>query len=473
MVFLNHDNRGVLGWLDWEKWDFDCWGYSDSCNWLPNYHDGDFLKIHQPAQALENPALNWENPFSFFDLDDDGLSEMAQRWCAPFEKTNGVVRIGETFNDAYITYDLDNDSSKGNETDYDLTVRAVGTSAFSYGKWKHAIPELKGDPRFDGCFVFNNWRRLDHLIYIPREKQYDAFFRYGAKEIWFVFDEDDDDHRWERVELLYPHHLRDTSVPTDPWSLKRFKDHLLANADPADLPGLAINPQADSLGDRGEFDRDNSGKCRLYIGRFDRKLHLYGAEWGAWTVDREGRVNGAWGTPSPTPVATNLAEVVRYTDTDNNGFLDQIEFDTDGDRVIDRTVCLLDWKSARDPHPDEAELIDMRKLGWKGLHEVFKRMAEQSWQEALAFYRAAWSRGLTDAETDRLAFAASYGERYDHAYWLKETLLRTCLQRLAQARRERPASESELDVLEAELVRAAYLGDWPAAAAAVGRVPAR
>jgi hypothetical protein len=238
-------------------------------------------------------------------------------------------------------------------------------------------------------------------------------------------------------------------------------------------PGLANHPQADTLGDRGEFDRDNSGNGKLYIGGFDRKLHLYGAEWGAWTIDRLGAFHGGAVTPSPMPLATNLTELVRYTDTDNNGFIDTLEFDYDGDRTIDRTICLLDWKSEKNPHPDVSKILDTHKEGWKGLHTIFKEMAEQSWQEAMAFYRAAWRRGLTDANTDRLAFASSYGERYDHAYWLKETLLRTCVTHLAKAREQKPEASAALLALENDLFKAAYLGDWKTATTLIAQIPAR
>lgn len=475
MLFINHDQRGVLGWMDWAKWDFDCWGYSGACNWLPNYHDGDFLKIHQPAFALKDPRLNWENPFSFFDLDGDGLNEMAMRWCSPFKPTaDGTVDIEERFNEAFITFDLDNDSSKGNEVDFDLSLRASGLSELTYGDWKHRIDGLKGDTRFDACFQFNNWRRIDEVVYIPRDQQYDTFFRYGAKMMQFTFDEDDDDHRWERVEMMYPEWK---GKAADPWSAKHQKGHGAKDDAPDTAPGLAMHPQADTLGDRGEFDTDNSGNGQLYIGRFDRKLHLYGAEWGAWAVDQGGRFHGGWGTPSPQPLATRVQEVVRYTDTDKNGFIDRIEFDYDGDRTIDLTVNLLDWKTAQDPNPDVTGILDTRTLGWKGLHERFAVMAEQSWQEALALYRAAWRRGLTDETMDRLAVASSHGERYDHAWWLKERILRRARAVIAEQRTAHPAQADTLAILDQDLVRAVYLGHFlgngAAAVAAIDRIPSR
>jgi hypothetical protein len=53
-----------------------------------------------------------------------------------------------------------------------------------------------------------------------------------------------------------------------------------------DKGGLDSNKQADALGDRGEFDMDNSGKGQLYIAPFDGRIYLYGAEWGAWRIDQ-------------------------------------------------------------------------------------------------------------------------------------------------------------------------------------------
>ena len=90
MLFIDVEKDGVLGWLDWEKFDFgnDNWGYTGTTNWLPDYNgNAVFLKIHRPPQSLPDPRLNWENPFAFYDFDGDGASEMAMRWLDPFPPT--------------------------------------------------------------------------------------------------------------------------------------------------------------------------------------------------------------------------------------------------------------------------------------------------------------------------------------------------------------------------------------------------
>ena len=52
------------------------------------------------------------------------------------------------------------------------------------------------------------------------------------------------------------------------------------------VEGLDDNAQSDPVGDRGEWDLDNSGKGNLYISPLDGKIHLFGAEKGFWRIDQ-------------------------------------------------------------------------------------------------------------------------------------------------------------------------------------------
>lgn len=484
MVFIDVERDGVLGRLDWEKWDFggNNWEYTGLGNWRPDYNgDALFLKIHRPPQALPDPRLNWENPFAFYDYDGDGASEMAMRWLDPGSNQppveRGVATLSGVLGEAFVTFDLDNDSGRGNETDYDMTLRGAGGRGVPYKQFVHKYPALRGNTKFDACFQWNNWRRLDELVYMPHAEGFDNFFKAGWASLFFVFDEDDDDHRWERVEMYYPMHgFGGPESEVDLYSTRRwlrssYAGQPLAAAD--ERPGIMGHPQADSLGDRGEWDRDNSGGGRLYVGVFDRKFHLAGAESGAWLVDKNAEYHGGTKTPSPRPSAPRVEEVVQYADTDGNGFLDTIEYDYEGDRKVDLKVSLLDYKTAARPHPDAAPLIDTHREGWKGLHEHYKRAAEQSWLEALQVYRAAWRRGLTTPETDALAFASTTGERHDHAYWLKEKLFRGMRVRLREVARAEPARAAAYEALGKDLTRLYYLGLFDEYARRVAEVPGR
>ncbi|MDR2462375.1 MAG: DUF4861 domain-containing protein [Verrucomicrobiales bacterium] len=117
MLFINHDNHGVLGWIDWEKFFFHCWDFTGVCNWLPNYHGNcDFVKTHAPAFAFTDARLNWENPFSFYDMTGNGVSNMAIRWCAPVPMKGAEVAIPPTLDTAFVSYDLDGNAGARNET---------------------------------------------------------------------------------------------------------------------------------------------------------------------------------------------------------------------------------------------------------------------------------------------------------------------------------------------------------------------
>ncbi len=472
MIFRNFDDRAVLGWMDWNTFDWDCWAYTGNSNWLPNYHsDTLFLKVHTSVRNLNDPTLNWENPFIFYDYDDDGVCDMAIRWVdsPDWSRRRGgkpdAYHLQGYLNVVAITYDLDGDSAKDNESDFDMSIRFTGRPGIDYRDMVQDVSGFVGNPKFDECFESNVWRRLDALRYMPPEDSYDAAFAHDWESAYFVFDEDDDDHRWERVEFYYPTYRQRGGPETiDIYSVERWDE----NGGPL---GLSENRQSDSIGDRGEWDQDNSGQGRLYIGVFDRKLHLYGAEWGAWTVDKDAAYHGGWEAPPPSKDAPRVEEVVKYTDTDGNGFLDTIEYDYDGDRTVDLRVCLLDYATEEDPHPDVAKILDTRALGWQGLHEVFNKMATDAWVEAHSVYRAAWRRGLTTPEHDLLAFASSKAERYAEAYWLKEKLFRHFRSHLTQLAEQTPSQAESLSQLEADLIRLYYTGNFDAYLDRIGDIP--
>ena len=79
-------------------------------------------------------------------------------------------------------------------------------------------------------------------------------------------------------------------------------------------------------------------------------------------------------------------------------------------------------------------------------------------------YRAAWRRGLTTPEIDKLASAGAIGERYDHGYWLKEKIFREICARLRDNHQEQ---------LEKDLTRLYYTGQFAAYARLISQVPAR
>jgi hypothetical protein len=431
MAFIDADRDGVNGYIDWTTFEFNAanWRVPPTTspthlipppNFSPDYMGNSiFLKQHR-AGVVSNPQRNWENPFCFYDFDDDGLTEMSIRLIDTAERTGGSESAPElTFtgfaHHSYVALDLDNDTVKGNEVDFDISFRFFSEAdggkggRIDYRGYRDQHPAMTApqwvlDARL---FRFDTWRRIDHFQYLPHDKCWEETWKTDWARTWIVFDEDDDDHRWERVELYYP--------TKDVYSTARWKGR---DQTTGGLPG---NYQSDTLGDRGEWDDDNSGKGKLYVGRWDGKLHLHGAESGAWTVDRGATFWGSspvLGNSSPRR-ATRVEEVVQYRDTDANGFFDEITFDYDGDRNVDLKVSLLDLAGG-----DKHDLVEPGKIGWQGLHELYKRISSDSFQDGLRIYRALWKKGLTTPELDDLAIASSVGQRYDHGYWLKEKIFR-------------------------------------------------
>jgi hypothetical protein len=450
----NYDQRGVLWWLDWTNINYHTawWDTTGTCAWLANYHgNNDFTKHLFAPHLMDDPRLSWENPFSFFDEDGDGVSEMSVRWASELAYGAPRYTLPPDLERVHVSYDLDNNSGYGHETSYDLTLYG-NLAKVDYGTMRQPLPGFAGNPVFDPCFKHNEWRRLTELLHIDRRTSYDQAFTTRWKEWWLTFDEDGDDRRWERVETYYPYR-ESGGKPVDIFSVSTPKK------DDA-KPGPSWHPQSDSLGDRGEFDLDNTGGGKVYIGKFDHKLHLYGAEWGVWLVDKNAEFQGgrdAQSRESTKPRAKQLGEVVKYTDTDSDGFFDTIAFSYAGNGTFDLTIALKDYVRAGED-PQKAEIIDPRTLGWKGMHELYLRVASEAWEQALTIYRAAWKRDLTTPELDRLAASASLRERQMNAWWITEGVFRAIRQRVLARIEQHPEQAETLRPYLAELMAAHYSG---------------
>jgi hypothetical protein len=437
MVDFDDDHDGVLNYINWPIFEFgkSCWAVAGDTtrpwkpqpdpNFLLDYHGDAFVKQHDPVWLNSDPRYCWENPFLFFEETNNGCSQMSIRVLDTTVPDAGATPAHPTFHythkasEAYVSYDIDASATVHNECSYDVTLRFTSKpdgsagERLDYSKYHHPHPAMKA-PQWvldAHLFRFDNWRRINEFIYLPREKAYDEIFKVNWGQCWLTFDEDGDNHRWEREELYYP---TDNYYSTSRW--KKGQEG----------GGLDGHPQSDTLGDRGEWDLDNSGHGKIYIGPWDRKIHLYGAEKGAWTVDYRAKYWGSTpvvGDSSPLK-APKVGELVTYEDTDGNGYFDRITYDYTGKGTPDLVINLLDYKSPKNPHPDVQSLLDPAQLQWQGMHEIFTKISYQSFEDAGRVYRALWKKGLTDTELDNLAIASSTWEQYEHGYWLKEKIFR-------------------------------------------------
>jgi hypothetical protein len=104
---------------------------------------------------------------------------------------------------------------------------------------------------------------------------------------------------------------------------------------------------------------------------------------------------------------------VKYTDADNNGFIDLIEYDLDGDQKFEDKVSLkalgIDDKQA---------VINTARLNQKTLQKLFEKVALNIWSNALTALEIAKKHKLN---TDWYAFYKkpnSLNEKYQYGYWL-------------------------------------------------------
>lgn len=410
-----NEKDGIHNYIDWNQIRLMCWAHSGHCNFFTDYHGNTlFLKMHASTFNIADLRYNWENPFIFFDQDGDGLSEFSIRmvdtpYFRPKEGNSPhfkdideryEIQFTQKIDWAALSWDLDNDNCPGNEFDFDMSLHFRG-EGFDYSDQVHTFKKLRGLPEADKLIYDPRWRQQTELIYPDPKKALELLFKRGKgkyDQCWFVFDEDDDCNRWERVEFY---------EPKDLYAIGLHKG------------GLDNNAQSDAIGDRGEWDLDNSGEGSLYVGTFDGRIHLYGAEWGCWRIDQTaynfqgfGGLYDKWNyfRMNPDPEKFGL---VKYTDTDNNGFIDLIEYDLDGDRHFEERISLLELGI-----DDRNTIIDTSKQSYDDMHRLFKTVSDNMWKQAEEVVEIAKKQRFNVEWYNFYRHPRSVKERYQYGYWL-------------------------------------------------------
>ena len=442
MVVVDSDGDGVFNYINWDTYKLECWDHSGLSHFFEDYLGTSlFLKMHTSTYTIRDLRYNWENPFLFYDEDHDGVSEKAIRLLdtpkvLPAPRDNFKMPVdGSKVRDedrrieftqkidwVSIAQDLDNDSTAGNEFDFDMTIHFEGPG-FDYSDQVHKFASMRGLPESDGMFYDPRWRQITELIYPDHDSVWDLIFKRGKwKQCWLVFDEDDDCHRWERVELYYPR---------DPFKIGKGQG------------GLDNHWQSDCTGDRGEWDSDASGFGKLYIGRFDGRIHLFGAEWGAWRIDQDAHYFQGWSRSGDQP---ERFPTIKYTDADGNGFLDRIEYDLDGDKKFERAVSLktlgLD---------DKCEVVDPRSMTYEDFQRLYRKSAEQLWQRAEQAVAVATANGVDLSPYALWRRPGSLREKYHFGYWLNYYVYSELLE-LAEVRGD--------SAFAIQLDKGYFGGDW-------------
>lgn len=446
MMIIDDEKDGDFNYIDWNLMVIRPWEHNGHSNFFTDYQGNTlFTKMSVSSFRVSDFRFSWENPFIFWDYDKDGMSEMALRMLdIPHFRRKNIqdslflnedeevhVKYSEQINYVALTYDLDNDNGQGNEFDFDMSLCFEG-DGFNYSDQINRYKSLRGLPDADKLLYDPTWRQLTELVFPNRQTALDLTFIRGKwNRCRFVFDEDDDCNRWERVELYEP------------------KNIFISGSNKG---GLDNNRQSDASGDRGEFDMDFSGKGNLYIGGFDGRIHLNGAEWGAWRIDQTALsfqgFGGLYELWAPERLQKKPAKfgTVKYTDTDNNGFIDLIQYDLDGDTIFEESISLKALNI-----DDQQQIINTAGLSYADFQLIFKKLTEKNWVMAQKAIVLAQKNGLS---TDWYAFwknPRTLHERYDYAYWLNFYIYQD-LRQLAKMKDD--------ENLNNKIDHAYYSGNW-------------
>ncbi|MCU0795625.1 MAG: hypothetical protein MUF31_06780 [Akkermansiaceae bacterium] len=410
-VSLDPDGGGRFSGFDWQKLKVGFTDFQGNVNWTPNYHGNAlFLKEHMPAWAIREPERSWENPFLFWDPDGDGCSEISMRVTDTRRFTDdaqSTVSFDGVADEVWVSWDVDNDAARDQEKDYDLTLYLGGGEGLDYKKHAQEFKGVEVPAWGERFFVRPEWRKNRTFQYLPHDSAFESVAPVKWEKAYLTFDEDDDCHRWERVELYYP---GEAYLPAG-----EGKRH------------VTWHPQADSLGDRGEWDEDFSGGGKIYLAPWDGRWHLLGAESGVWLDDPGRRY---WGAAHPNRLSSRerapaVGHVVLYKDADGNGFFDLIQHDFDGDRTIDLE---LDLKGLG--VDDRCRVIDPLEVGWEGLGKEFIAMNQESWKKAAELGRMAFRAGWLDADEMRLMNATGIHEKYENAQRIRLGVIKSLMKDL-------------------------------------------
>ena len=403
MWVVDTDKDDVFNYIDWNTFTLRCWIHNGLSDFYEDYNGkSTFMKIHSTTERVNDVRMNWENPFLFYDPDNDGLTEMAIRFCdsPKIVKENGQANsvLSGDIDWVSVSMDTDNDNAPGNEFDFDMTIHFTGPG-FNYENQKHINKNLRGLPEADTFFLDARWRKLPELLYPDHDAAWDLTFKEGKwDKVWFTYDEDDDCNRWERVELYQPR---------DPFKVGKNQG------------GIDNNGQADPAGDRGEWDEDNSGHGQLYVSPIDGKIHLYGAEWGCWRIDQNARyyqgMGGIYDGYGPKRIETEptVFPTVKYTDTDNNGFFDLMEFDLDGDKVFEQRLSMKELGL-----DDRCQVINTASMKYEDFVDLESKVSDAMWKNAEKAVEVAKTKKLNTKWYALMLQPKSIRERYHYGFWL-------------------------------------------------------
>ena len=461
---VNFNGERDLSNLDFQNLTYgDEQAYDPGFKYLMNVHGSGFFVN---SYSL-HPETSWETPIAWYDFDCDGKTNMTMR-VGDTMHNNSIIGVGLNL-DKYDRYagvatefelamELNGDTSDENwhSLDMMLSFNNYQAPTLDYTGWQDHLSCMKplaGSEPFHGRLLSSRTQTLrQYLPYLDGVKfglEHDNW-----KACWMVFDEDGDDCRWEE---MFSCHEGDGGE-------SNYQTCLLS----------------DHLGDRTEKDPDNAGRGLLYVSPMDGKIHLYRARYGWWEIDYlalfKGSTDHKYLTEGPAPSEGMRYTRVRYFDSDNDGFIDTLRWETAEYGREDETCVLLREIRLSDYGADflKPELFDLRTdapatgfrvENWNGrpftpqdfegspaktiydkTKAFYTKVCGQMWEGAQLLHKCAVRHGLnvnealdadlkTDYTREECLAMTDYGvpagysrhltgstlrEQYHNGYWLRE-----------------------------------------------------
>lgn len=368
------------------------------------------------------PKTSWETPIAWYDFDFDGKTDMVMRVgdtanneiAASGGLRSGEMRYSGKASEFELAFELNGNTSEERYHSLDLALsfynyHAPDLDYTQYTDTAACFLPLKGSEPFYGALLETRCQvKRQYLPYLDGAKI--GLSHPGWEACFLLFDEDDDDCRWEE---MFSNHEGHGEKADFLWT--NFSDH---------------------LGDRTEKDPDCAGKGKLYISPMDGKIHLFRAKYAWWEIDYLGLFKGSkdhpFETEGPMPPKGLLYHRVRYFDTDQNGFIDTIRYERvafgqeEETAELIKEICLLDYADEENPHPDKAALFDPRPdvdktgfclAGWNGepfgeadfkgspakvcydgVKALYEQVCARMWQSAKLLYDCAVRHKLNFSE---------------------------------------------------------------------------
>ena len=155
----------------------------------------------------------------------------------------------------------------------------------------------------------------------------------------------------------------------------------------------------------------------MYVSPIDGKIHLYGAEWGCWRIDQNARyyqgMGGIYDGYGPKRIETEptVFPTVKYTDTDNNGFFDLMEFDLDGDKVFEQRLSMKELGL-----DDRCQVINTASMKYEDFVDLESKVSDAMWKNAEKAVEVAKAKKLNTKWYALMLQPKSTRERYHYGF---------------------------------------------------------